>query len=145
TNSSLPRRVRLLIDANLALSTELDLDTLLRRFTDIACELTRARYGALFVEDIGTLVTFVTHGMSEEQARAIGEPPTRTGLHGQLLREGKTVIIDDLLTDPRTTQYPSHHPAMRSFLGTPIRSGTRVIGELYLADKTDRQPFDATD
>lgn len=143
--TSLPRRIRLLLDANLALSTEQDLDALLRRFIDIACELTSARYGALFVEDIGTLVTFVTHGLTEEQAALIGEPPSRIGLHGQLLREGRTVVIDDLLADPRTTGYPRHHPIMRSFLGTPIRVGARVIGELYLSDKRDGLPFDHAD
>lgn len=143
--SGLPRRVRLLLDANLALAGERNLDALLHRFTDIACELTNARYGALFVEDIGTLVTFVTHGMTEEQAALIGDPPNRTGLHGQLLHEGKTVVINDMLTDSRATGYPRHHPMMRSFLGTPIRVGARVIGELYLADKTDGNPFDAAD
>jgi len=143
--SALPRRVRLLLDASLALSTEQDLDVLLRRFTAIACEVIDARYGALLVEDIGTLVTFVTHGISEEQYALIGEPPSRSGLHGQLLRDGKTVVIDNLLSDPRATGYPAHHPTMRSFLGTPIRAGGRVIGELYLADKRDGQRFDNAD
>lgn len=144
-SSSLPRRVRLLLDASLALSTEQDLNVLLRRFTAIACELIDARYGALLVEDIGTLVTFVTHGITDEQYALIGEPPSRTGLHGQLLREGKTVVIDNLPSDPRTTCYPPHHPAMRSFLGTPIRAGARVIGELYLADKRNGRPFGNAD
>ncbi len=143
--SGLPRRVRLLLDASLALSTERDLDVLLRRFTAIACELIDARYGALLVEDIGTLVTFVTHGVTEEQYASIGEPPSRTGLHGQLLHEGKTVVIDDLQSDPRATGYPVHHPVMSSFLGTPIRAGGRVIGELYLADKCDGRGFNDAD
>lgn len=143
--SGLPWRVRLLLDANLAMSTEQDLDALLRRFTDIACELIDARYGALLVEDIGTLVTFVTHGMTDEQFALIGDLPGRTGLHGQLLREGKTVVIDDLQSDPRATGYPPHHPVMVTFLGTPIRVGARVIGELYLADKRDGRPFDNAD
>lgn len=143
--SGLPRRVRLLLDANLAMSTEQDLDALLRRFTDIACELIDARYGALLVEDIGTLVTFVTHGITEEQFALIGEPPSRTGLHGELLRDGKTVVIDNMLSHPRATGYPPHHPLMLSFLGTPIRVGARVIGELYLADKRNGQPFNTAD
>lgn len=142
---TLPHRIRLLLDANLALSTERDLDTLLRRFTDIACELTSSRYGALFVEDIGTLVTFVTHGMTQEQSDLIGEPPSRTGLHGQLLREGRTVVINDLLADSRATGYPPFHPVMRTFLGTPIRVGNRVVGELYLADKKGGNGFDDSD
>lgn len=145
TSSFLPRRVRLLLDANLALAKERDLETLLRRFTDIACELTAARYGALFVEDIGTLVTFVTHGVSEELAALIGSPPSRTGLHGQLLREGKTAVIDDLGADPRTTGFPQFHPVMRTFLGTPIRVGSQVIGELYLADKWAGEFFNQAD
>lgn len=143
--SALPRRIRLLLDASLALASERDLDVLLRRFTDIACELTDARYGALFVEDIGTLVTFVTHGVSDAQAAVIGDPPGRTGLHGQLLSEGRTVVIDELSADPRTSGFPAFHPVMRRFLGTPIRAGSRVIGELYLADKRSDEPFDQAD
>jgi signal transduction histidine kinase len=143
--SALPRRIRLLLDANLALANERDLDTLLHRFTSIACELTDARYGALFVEDVGTLVTFVTHGVTEEQSALIGDPPSRTGLHGQLLREGRTVLIDDLSADPRSTGFPAFHPVMTRFLGTPIRAGNRVIGELYLADKRSGEPFDRAD
>ncbi|HET7173332.1 MAG TPA: GAF domain-containing sensor histidine kinase [Nocardioidaceae bacterium] len=138
-------RIKLLLEANLALATEYDLDSLLRRFTDIACELTDAAYGALFVEDIGTLVTFVTHGVSEEQAALIGDPPSRTGLHGQLLREGRTVVINDLPNDSRMTGYPKFHPVMRTFLGVPIRAGGRAIGELYLADKRKGRPFNGAD
>lgn len=144
-SSTLPRRIRLLLDANLALANERDLDRLLRRFTDIACELTDARYGALFVEDIGTLVTFVTHGVSDAQSALIGDPPGRTGLHGELLREGRTVVIDDLSADRRATGFPAFHPVMQRFLGTPIRAGDQVIGELYLADKHDGEPFDQAD
>lgn len=143
--SALPRRIRLLLDASLTLAKERDLNILLRRFTDIACELTDARYGALFVEDIGTLITFVTHGVSEEQSALIGDPPGRTGLHGQLLSEGTTVVIDELSEDPRTTGFPEFHPVMRRFLGTPIRAGSQVIGELYLADKRNDEPFDQAD
>lgn len=141
SSSALPRRVRLLLDASLALSAEQDLDELLRRLIAIACELIDARYGALLIEDIGTLVTFVTHGITAEQHALIGDPPSRTGLHGHLLNEGRTVVIDDLLSDPRTTGYPPNHPVMRSFLGTPVRAGTRVIGELYLADKRKGRRF----
>lgn len=104
-----------------------------------------ARYGALFVEDVGTLVTFVAHGVSEAQSALIGDPPSRTGLHGQLLREGRTVVIDDLNADRRTTGFPQFHPVMRRFLGTPIRAGDQVIGELYLADKRNGEPFDQAD
>lgn len=145
SSSALSRQVRLLLDASLTLSAEQDLDVLLRRLTAIACELADARYGALLIEDIGTLVTFVTHGITAEQHALIGDPPSRTGLHGHLLHEGKTVVIDDLLSDPRTIGYPPNHPVMRSFLGTPIRAGARVIGELYLADKRKGRRFGDAD
>ena len=138
-------RLRLLMDAGLALSSELDVHALFERFTETACHLVGARYGALLIDDAGTLVKFVTYGIDPATVRLIGNPPSRTGLHGHLLRTGQTVLIDDLATDPRVKGFPAHHPAMHSFLGVPIRYQNRVIGDLFLTDKREAPRFTPAD
>lgn len=143
--SRLSPRMRLLVDAGLALCSEQEVHALFERFTETAARLVDAKYGALLIEDSGLLVKFVTYGIPEEQAKRIGDLPTRTGLHGHLLREGRTLIIDDLGTDPRVKGFPQHHPVMHTFLGVPIRLRGMVAGELFLTDKVGGGPFDARD
>lgn len=118
---------------------------MLAKFLGTACRLLDARYGALLIDDAGVLADFLTWGIDEEMSAAIGEPPSRTGLHGFLLKAGKTIRIDDLATDERCTGSPRHHPVLHSFIGTPLRYRTRILGQLYLADKRGAQPFGPDD
>jgi len=134
-----------LLGIALALSQERDVRALLRRFTEGACELLDAQYGALFIEDTGRLEEFITCGLDPDIERRIHPLPTRTGLHGFLLREGKTVRIDDLATDPRCIGFPAHHPVMHSFIGTSIRYRDQTLGELFLTDKRDGGSFSVQD
>ena len=57
----LPHNARALLDAVVAISSDLDLHTVLNRIVASACEITQARYGALGVlGSSGTLVDFIT-------------------------------------------------------------------------------------
>jgi GAF domain-containing protein len=64
-------RAALLIEAGLALSSELDLDAVLSRIVELAVELTGARYGALGVlgEDTPRIERFITRGVTDEAMR----------------------------------------------------------------------------
>ena len=57
-----------LLEAGLALSSELSLPAILQRIVDLAVDLTGARYGALGVlgRD-GTITQFITTGVSEAE------------------------------------------------------------------------------
>lgn len=136
----------MLIEAGLALSAELDLDAILTRIIDLATQITGARYGALAVmgED-RRIVRFVTTGMSQDEAASVGDPPTGRGILGALIDEGRTLMIDDLMTDPRASGFPPNHPEMHSFLGTPVRALGRVFGNIYLAEKISAPRFDEDD
>ena len=71
TRLDLPDNARALLDAVVAISSDLDLHTVLDRIVVAACRITGARYGALGV--IGndrTLVDFVTHGLTPEEHAA---------------------------------------------------------------------------
>jgi len=136
-------RAERLLDTGLALAAELSLPVLLQRIVDLAAELTGARYGALGVlaTDEAGLSDFITSGLSHEQRTAIGELPRGRGILGVLIREPASLRIRAITEDPRSSGFPPNHPAMRSFLGAPIRAHGRVFGNLYLTDKQGASEF----
>src|SRR5215831_10053339 len=127
----------------MALTSELSLDAVLRRLTEAAAELTEARYAALGVIVAGStrLERFITHGVDDVTAAAIGEPPHGRGILGALVREGVALRLTDLTTDPRSVGFPPGHPEMHSFLGVPIAVRGVAYGNLYLAEKTGGREF----
>jgi PAS domain S-box-containing protein len=102
-----------------------------------ACELTKARYGALGVlkPDGLSLRDFVHVGVPEDTANAIGHLPVGKGLLGAVIREGNTIRAPDIAADPRSAGFPPSHPATTSFIGVPLRVGPTVFGNFYLTDK----------
>ena len=132
-------RLRLLVDAGIALSSELSLDALLQRLVETAAELTGARYAALGVIDrTGSgLERFLTTGIDAETREAIGELPRGRGVLGVLIREATTLRLDEVSADPRSVGFPPNHPPMTSFLGVPIVLRGVAFGNLYLTEKRE--------
>lgn len=140
-------RLRGLIEAGIALSSELSLDDLLQRLVDTAAALTGARYAALGVIDerrLG-LERFVTTGIDEQTRAEIGDPPLGRGILGTLIREDRPLRLHDLTEDPRSVGFPPGHPPMRTFLGVPVRVRGVVYGNLYLTEKEGGEDFTADD
>jgi signal transduction histidine kinase len=139
-------RNRMLIEAGVALASELDLDAVLLRIVELATEITGARYGALGVlGDDRRIARFLTVGISPEERARIGDPPTGHGILGVLIDDARPVRIDDLARDPRSYGFPPRHPPMHSFLGAPVRALGRVFGNIYLTDKQGAPTFDMED
>ena len=130
-------RLRRLLDAGIALSSELSLDALLQRVVETAAELTGARYAALGVIDRSgqTLERFLTTGIDPEGHEAIGELPRGRGILGVLIRDAQPLRLHDLADDPRSVGFPRNHPSMRTFLGVPILLRGVAYGNLYLTEK----------
>ena len=140
-------RLRGLVDAGIALSSELSLDGLLQRLVETAAELTGARYAALGVIDKSgqALERFLTTGIDPETHAAIGDLPRGRGILGVLIREGQTLRLHDIADDPRSVGFPRHHPPMQTFLGVPIRLRGVAYGNLYLTEKEGGGDFTEED
>jgi two-component system, NarL family, sensor histidine kinase DevS len=138
---------RRLIEAGMALASELSLDAVLARIVELATELTDARYGALGVltADGRRIEEFITVGITEEERARLGDPPTGHGLLGVLIRDAQPIRIPDIAADPRAVGFPPNHPPMRSLLGVPITGRGRVFGDLYVTDKRSADLFDEED
>ncbi len=129
-----------------AVTSELSLPKTLQTITDIARELVGAKYAALGVpgED-GTLKSFTTSGLEPGAVRGIAHEPKGRGLLGAILESDKPIRLENLHDDPRSVGFCENHPPMTQFLGVPIISrGTRV-GNLYLTDPIDGEPFSEDD
>jgi len=136
-------RLRALLDAGLALTSELSLDGLLQRIVEVAAELTEARYAALGVIDRSgqELERFLTTGIDPAAHAAIGELPRGRGVLGALIRNAATLRLHDLGEDPRSVGFPPNHPPMHTFLGVPILLRGTAYGNLYLTEKAGGGDF----
>lgn len=142
-----PGGMKRLLDAVLAISSELDLAAMLRRIVESAVELSDATYGALGVidETRTRLSQFITVGIDEETRDKIGALPEGHGLLGVLIIDKKPLRLPNLAEHPDSYGFPPNHPPMTSFLGVPIRLRDEVYGNLYLTDKKSGEVFTDVD
>lgn len=139
-------RLRELLDAVALVASDLDLDAILRRLTQVAVDLVDATYGALGVLDpAGGLQQFLTVGLDPVVRARMGPLPTGRGLLGELITHPRTLRLTELAQHPSSVGFPEHHPCMHSFLGTPIRVGDTVYGNLYLTEKRGGAQFTSED
>ena len=142
-----PRSLHELLDAVIALGSDRDPTSILRRIVEAAVKLVDARYGALGVLDESGdwLAQFITVGMDDETHRRIGDLPKGHGLLGQLIVDARPLRLPDLALHPDSFGFPPDHPPMQSFLGVPIRVRGAVFGNLYLTDKRTAGAFTGAD
>jgi signal transduction histidine kinase len=113
-----PALLRRLIEVSRSVVSELDVEVVLRRVIDEACDITGARYGAVGVLDEGRdgLERFITTGIDDELHRAIG-----------------------------SDSFPPQHLPVGTFLAVPVRVHGEAYGHLYLTDRADEASFDDAD
>jgi two-component system, NarL family, sensor histidine kinase DevS len=140
-------RLEALIEAGIAIASGLELEVILSRLVELACDLTDAQYGALGVlDDTGNrLARFITHGINDETRAAIGPEPTGRGILGVLITDARPLRMSNIASDPRSVGFPPNHPPMQSFLGVPVMAGGSVFGNLYLTEKRDGDTFTEPD
>lgn len=132
-----PVKLRRLIDAILAVTSELSLAALLQHLLEEARDMTGAKYAALGLldEDKTHLEEFLTLGIDPDVEAQIGSRPKGEGILGLLILEPSPLRLDHLSKHPDSAGMPAHHPTMDSFLGVPILIHDQVYGNLYLTDK----------
>jgi signal transduction histidine kinase len=142
-----PVKLRRLVQAMLMMEGELSLPVVLRHLVAEACSLVDARYAALGVlsESGTTLDQFLTVGLDPDEEFAIGPRPSGRGVLGTLIIDAKPLRLSNISESPDSYGFPTGHPAMKSFLGVPVRVRGEVYGNLYLTDKKDAPEFSAED
>jgi signal transduction histidine kinase len=140
------KRLRHLVEANVAVGSEASLDDVLDKTVEMAARLVGARYAALGILDrTGShLDRLITTGIDDTTRARIGDLPSDHGILRVLLREARPVRVADVTKEPQFFGFPPGHPQMRSFLGVPIFVRGVVYGDLYLAEKENGE-FTAAD
>lgn len=139
--------LRSVVDAAIAVTSELSIEAVLQRIVEAAAELTEAQFAALGVIDqSGTgLENFVTTGLDDETIRRIGDLPRGRGILGVLIRDAQPLRLTEIGADPRSVGFPPNHPPMKSFLGVPILLRGVAYGNLYLTEKARSEEFTEED
>jgi signal transduction histidine kinase len=146
TREELRERLIALHQASLELVKDVSLETLLERIATVACEQVDARYAAVgALDDEGKLEKFITVGMTEAEIKRIAHPPVGRGLIGELMDRREPLRVPVIEKHPHSSGFPPYHPPMRSFLGVPIRTGERQLGQIYLTDKINADEFNEDD
>jgi PAS domain S-box-containing protein len=57
------------------------------------------------------------------------------GLLARVLKEGKSLIVNDPATHPDRVGIPEGHPELTAFLGVPLKTAGKTTGMIALADK----------
>ncbi|MFF3409420.1 GAF domain-containing protein [Streptomyces sp. NPDC002742] len=139
-------RVHTLLEAVLAIGSDLDLNVVLRQIVESAVQLVDCRYGALGVlGEEGGIKQFITVGIDEETIAGIGNYPRGEGILGLLIREPHALRLPVLSDHPDSVGFPPGHPPMTTFLGTPVQVRDKIFGNLYLTEKNGGAEFDAED
>lgn len=140
------RRQDALIQAGMALASELSLPTVLQKIVELACNVADANYGALGVLGPGgSLEEFITTGITPEQRQAIGRLPVGLGVLGLLISDARPLRLTRIQDDPRSVGFPPDHPPMTSFLGVPLMVRGTLYGNLYLTEKRGGSEFTEMD
>ena len=115
-------RMRGLLEAVVAISSGLDLESTLRRIVETAVELVDATYGALgVIGSGGRLAEFIPVGLTAEEIGRIDHWPEGRGLLGLLIKDSRPLRLADISAHAESSGFPTGHPAMQSFLGVPVR------------------------
>lgn len=136
-----------LTQAALSIVAGVSLPRSLQRIADVARELIGAEYTALGVpNEDGSMRAFVSSGLPAEIVERITRHPHGGGLLGAILEQDDPIRLKNMQEDPRFEGFPTDHPIMTSFLGVPIigRNHQR-LGNLYLSDRKDGEPFTKDD
>ncbi len=142
----LQARLLALHRANLELIKDVSLETLLKRIAEVAREQANAKYAALAVlDEDGGMSEFITVGMSESQIKRMPHKPKGLGVLGALMDAQYPIRLPEISDDPRSIGFPKHHPPMHSFLGVPILTANRQLGQIYLTDKIGADAFSDED
>jgi signal transduction histidine kinase len=141
------QKLHRLLDAVLSVASELSLPDTLRRITELAAELSDARFGALGVigPDQEQIAEFITVGLDPHQRALIGDLPSGKGILGLIISHPEPLRLPDLRLHPASFGFPPNHPPMGTFLGVPIRVRSQVFGNLYLTEKRGGEEFSEQD
>jgi PAS domain S-box-containing protein len=135
------RALEALHRTSVALSSTLDIQTLLQTVTDAATRVCGAQFGAFFYnmqdESGAAYQLYTLSGAPRSAFEKLGHPRA-TPIFAPTFNGEAVIRLDDVLADPRYGQWPPHrgmpkgHLPVRSYLALPVRSRNgEILGGLF--------------
>jgi diguanylate cyclase (GGDEF)-like protein len=139
--------LRLFHDVARALTSTLDLDTLLRAIMGLMEEFFGPEQWSLLMQDdeTGELYYALSAGLDTDKLQGLRIQPGE-GIAGYVAKTGTPLVIPDVNDDPDWASFAHTHPELRlhSIACLPIRHGKRPLGVLQLYNsKLDLMPDEA--
>ncbi len=136
-----------LSNAAFAMTSELSSEAVFQQVIDLARGVASARYSALAVLDENGLVeAFLTSGITTEERARLGQPPTmKLGLLAVPMQTGHLLRVPSIGQHSRSVGFPEGHPPMERFLGVPVVSKGKTVGQLYLTNEISEPEFSSED
>lgn len=118
-----------------ALSDLWDLDAILRVTLDNLLEVMNGTVGGILLldEETQTLSYRVHRGLS---AKYVAEMhiPLGEGIAGRVAQSGKSILLEDISTDPRTARPDLvSKEGLKAFISVPVRAKDKVLGVINVA------------
>lgn len=138
--------LRQMIDVNASITSEIELDAVLRRIVEGTSRIMRAERSSLFIYDErkNQLWTRVAEGLGEKTIRV----PADQGIVGRCFRSGEVQIVDDPYGDPDFLRAQDEDSGFRTrnMIALPLttRDG-RKLGVLQALNRLDGGSFDRSD
>jgi PAS domain S-box-containing protein len=109
----------------------------------IAEGLTMSRFGLIMeINQSGRMDAIAMSNPGWSECRIEESTAVRTlkdmeirGIWGEVIKTGKSVVVNNSASRPDRISPPAGHPSITSFLGVPLEQGGRVIGLIGLANK----------
>lgn len=122
-----------------------DLQQFSEQILDLATHMTGAQNSSLMLlNGRGELYVINARGIDRNAAKSyrskVGE-----GIAGQVVREGKPLMVEDISSDERFAVNRRAKYRTGSFIACPIATREKVVGVLNITDKKSGDPFNAED
>src|SRR5208283_805776 len=109
----------------------------------VAEDLTGSKFG--FIGEIGENGLFHDIAQSDRGSSECRMPKSDAvklvknmkirGIWGEVLKEGRPLIVNDPGSHPQSTGRPQGHPTIKTFIGVPLKRGDITTGMIALANK----------
>ncbi|MDY6935898.1 MAG: PAS domain S-box protein [Spirochaetota bacterium] len=144
-NRNLAKLKDSLISATILISKRLDIDTITKETLSMAKRLTGAS-SAIFLYCVDEkIIKSIEDGVSDDDAGIIKSWIMENTIHDIFHYERKTIRTADIFKGIKNVNLHKSITNIRSFLGTPIIYGDKILGSISLINKLNSHEFSIQD
>jgi len=127
------------------ITATLEIELLLERLTQRATVLLRSELAAIVVlhPETNEIQYFKTNIPLE--SFPVKKIPEGRGLWSVVAREGSAIRLDDITKHPRFEGLPPEHPPIKNIIGLPMLLRGKIIGGVFVANKSGKSSYSQED